>query len=269
MDSGKRAKGLKIAVAGKGGVGKTTLAAALAKICHDQGRPVIAVDVDSDANLASAVGLSATKAAKITPISQLKGLIFDRTGADPNVRSSFFSLNPKVDDIPDRYYADVDGIKIMEMGTVDYGGSGCICPESAFIRRLIQHLVLERDEVVIMDMEAGVEHLGRATAQSVDLLLVVVEPGLRSLQTAKSILKLAVDLELVKILGVANKMQNSSQRKVIARQLSELNIIGWLPEDAQLRQADLEGKPPWEASSKYMAQVKSVWEEIKRQCLTT
>ena len=170
---------MKLAVSGKGGVGKTTFSALLIRLLNAQGKHILAIDADPDANLASALGIP--DADKITPIAEMKELIFERTEAKPGSMGGFFKLNPKVDDLPEALSAKLGNIKLMRLGGVQKGGSGCICPESTLLRALITHIVLARNEIVVMDMEAGIEHLGRGTAQAVDRLLVVVEPGRRSI----------------------------------------------------------------------------------------
>lgn len=182
---------MKLAIAGKGGVGKTTLASLLAMVYSAEGKRVIAIDADPDANLALALGISMEEARHITPIVELKDLIEERTGAKPGTSGMFFKLNPKVDDIPDRFSVKKDGVSLMLMGTIKGGGTGCICPESVLLKSLLSHLLLERSDVVIMDMEAGLEHLGRGTAEAVDAFIIVVEPGKRSLQTAEAVGRLA------------------------------------------------------------------------------
>ena len=180
---------MKIAISGKGGVGKTTFAALLARTLNEQGKSVLAIDADPDANLAAALGIEG--ADKIVPIAEMKEMIFERTEAQPGSIGGFFKLNPKVDDLPDALSARLGNIKLMRLGGVKKGGAGCICPESTLLKALVTHIVLCRDEVVIMDMEAGIEHLGRGTARAVDKLIIVVEPGRRSLDTAENIKRLA------------------------------------------------------------------------------
>ena len=197
---------LKIAIGGKGGVGKTTITALLARCLAAEGKnKVIAIDADPVANLAAGLGIPEDQ--PITPISELTDLIAERTGATPGTMGGFFTLNPKVDDIPDRFSLQRDGVKLLVMGTVQSGGSGCICPESTILKALMNHLVLVRDDIVIMDMEAGVEHLGRATSSSVDALIVVVNPGARSRAAATKIRKLGQDIGIknILILGQSGK----------------------------------------------------------------
>ena len=172
---------MKLAITGKGGVGKTTLASTLARLYADEGRPVLAADVDPDANLGLALGMSQEEVDSIVPISKMRTLVEERTGA--NEANKFFKLNPFVSDIPEKYAHEVNGVKLLVMGTVDVGGSGCVCPEHVMLKALLSALTYRKDDVVIMDMEAGLEHLGRGTAANMDQFLVVVEPGARSVQT--------------------------------------------------------------------------------------
>jgi CO dehydrogenase maturation factor len=255
-------KGIKIAVSGKGGVGKTTVAAALARTYKEAGYRVMAVDADPDANLATAMGVGAEKAAAITPISELKTEIAERTGAEPGTMGGFFSLNPKVDDLPDKYCLEVEGIKLMILGTIDNPGAGCICPESALLRRLIQHLVVDRDEAVILDMEAGIEHLGRATAQAVDLLLIVIEPGSRSVQTANKIAELGGSLGIPHLAIVMNKVEAGFDSTILDKALPDLPFLGKISRRPELAAVDIEGRPVW-TSSGLMAEIRPVWDSAQ------
>lgn len=230
---------MKIAVSGKGGVGKTTFAALLIRSLDAQKKHVLAIDADPDANLAAAIGIP--DAAKITPIADMKDLIFERTEAKPGTIGGFFKLNPKVDDLPEALSARLGNIKLMRLGGVKTGGSGCICPESTLLRALVTHIVLARDEVVVMDMEAGIEHLGRATAQAVDKLIIVVEPGRRSIDTANHVKKLAAEIGLRQIAVVGNKIRGPGDEAFIQKHLADFDLIGFLPYCDALIEADLEG----------------------------
>jgi len=219
---------MKLAISGKGGVGKTTLAALLAREAVSRGFKVLAVDADPAANLAATLGIEE----EITPLAELHDLIAERVGTV----GGFFKLNPRVDDIPDRYSVYKDGIRVMVLGAIQKGGGGCACPENSFLRGLLRHLLLERDELVLVDMEAGIEHLGRGTAQGVDALLVVVEPDKRSLQTAARIRELAREIGLRRVLAIGNKVHDPSEREGIARGLpQDLPLLGPLSYSEQLR----------------------------------
>jgi len=237
----------KIAITGKGGVGKTTLAALLAYIYAEAGYSVTAIDADPAASLAYALGMPAELAAQVTPIAEMEDLIYERTGAKPGSIGGFFKLNPRVDDIPDRFSVVYHGIRLLQLGTISAGGSGCICPESAMLKTLVTHMVLYRDEVMILDMEAGVEHLGRATAGAVDAFLIVVEPGRRSLSTALTIQSLAADIGITRCYAVGNKVRDESDRATIRDNLPGLPVIGFLSANPRAVEADVRGEAVFEA----------------------
>jgi len=247
---------MKLAVSGKGGVGKTTFAALMIRALNDQGKRVLAIDADPDANLASGLGIANSE--KIVPISEMEELIFERTGAKPGGIGGFFKLNPQVDDLPDALSVRFENIKLMRLGGVKKGGAGCICPESALLRALVMHIVLARDEVVVMDMEAGIEHLGRATAKAVDRLVVVVEPGRRSIETATHIRQLASEIGLHRIAVVGNKVRNDSDREFLRTQLHDFDFLGFLPYDNALIEADLKGLSPYDVPSEAKAQIEAI-----------
>jgi len=235
---------MKIAVSGKGGVGKTTFAALLIRTLSNQGKQVIAIDADPDANLAGAVGVSKDK--KITPIADMKDLIFERTEARPGTIGGFFKLNPKVDDLPEALSVKLENIKLMRLGGVKKGGAGCICPESTLLKALVTHIVLAREEVVILDMEAGIEHLGRGTAEAVDRLIIVVEPGRRSIDTAKHIKVLASEIRLKNIAIVGNKIRNEIDKSYLLDHLAGFEMLGFIPYSDAFIEADLKGISPFD-----------------------
>ncbi|MCK5165083.1 MAG: AAA family ATPase, partial [Desulfobacula sp.] len=232
---------LKLAIGGKGGVGKTTITSLIARsiAALNKDTKVIAIDADPVANLAAGLGIDESK--PITPVSELSDLIAERTGATPGTMGGFFTLNPKVDDIPDRFSIEKDGVKLLVMGTVLQGGSGCICPEAVILKALMNHLVLARNEVVIMDMEAGVEHLGRATSGSVDALIVVVNPGKRSRVAADKIKKLGRDIGIKNIVVLANRVRNEEDKKLIQDSMPDYEILGFIPEMDEIADADRDG----------------------------
>jgi CO dehydrogenase maturation factor len=251
---------MKLAVSGKGGVGKTTFSALLIRALSEQKKRVLAIDADPDANLAAAVGIEGAE--EIVPISEMKDLVYERTEAKPGSIGGFFKMNPKVDDLPDALSATLDNIKLMRLGGVKKGGAGCICPESTLLKALITHIVLARDEVVIMDMEAGIEHLGRATARAVDRLIVVVEPGRRSIDTAMHIKQLAGEIGLDKISLVGNKIRGEKDRQFLEQHLPDFDFLGFLPFDDALIEADLNGMSPYEADSAAKSEIIKMIEKL-------
>jgi CO dehydrogenase maturation factor len=230
---------MKLAVTGKGGVGKTTLSSLLVQYFSKEGKRVIAVDADPDANFGSALGFE--NADSIVPIADMESLIEERTGAKPGGTGTFFKINPKVDDLPEKLSQKKGNISLMVMGKGKKGGTGCMCPENTLLKNLITHLVLYEDDVVILDMEAGIEHMGRGTADAVDMFIVVVEPGKRSIETAFNIEKLARDLGVKKIGVVGNKIRKQSDEIAIKEKLHDMTILGFLPYDEELIETDLDG----------------------------
>jgi CO dehydrogenase maturation factor len=251
---------MKIAISGKGGVGKTTLASLLSKIFAEAGYSVLAIDADPNSNLAATLGISNPD--DITPISEMEALIEERTGAKPGKSGGFFKINPKVDDLPEKYALKYNGIRLMVMGRIKQGGTGCYCPENALLKALVTHLLLGRDEVVIMDMEAGVEHLGRATAKAVDRLIVVVEPGRRSVETARRIKKLAEEIGLHNIAAVGSKVRSQSEREFLTSSLPDFEFLGFIPYDQAIVDADLADRPLFEASPKIVSEVRNIYQAL-------
>jgi CO dehydrogenase maturation factor len=237
---------MKIAISGKGGVGKTTLAALLAQAYADAGRDVLAVDADPAPCLAGALGFPPESRLPLRPIAEMDALIEERTGAKPGTVGGFFTLNPRVDDLPERFSASHRGVRLLEMGAVEQGGSGCICPESAMLRTLFTHLLFRQDDVLVLDMYAGVEHLGRATADFVDAMLVVVEPTRRSLGTAAQIRKLAADIGVRRLWLVGNKVRNEEEAAFIQRESPGIPLLGVLPADLSVQEADRLGIPVYD-----------------------
>jgi CO dehydrogenase maturation factor len=237
---------MKLAITGKGGVGKTTLTALLAQVYADQGRDVLAVDADPSPCLAGALGFPGELRAKLSPIAEMDALIEERTGAKPGTTGGFFTLNPRVDDLPERFSVVHRGVRLLESGSVDLGGSGCICPESAMLKTLFTHLLFRKDDVLLLDMYAGVEHLGRATVDFVDAMIVVVEPTRRSLGTAAQIKKLANDIGLQRLYLVGNKVRNDEEAKFLEAETPGLPVLGFLPADLKVQEADRLGIPVYD-----------------------
>ncbi len=249
---------MKIAITGKGGVGKTTLSSILSYLFSKDGKNVIAVDADPDANLASAFGIKEEEIENIKPIAEMADLIEERTGARPGSMGGIFKLNPKVDDIPDECSYSVNGIKVLVMGKSKEASSGCYCPENVFIRMLLKHLVLTRGDVVIVDMEAGIEHLTRGTAEGVDAFIVVVEPGKRSIQTAHLVKDMAKGLGVRKVYVVANKVRSDSDLDFIKNNIDDMNLIGSIGFSNDIMEADLKGIPPYKYATGVIEKVKEI-----------
>jgi len=253
-------KGIKLAISGKGGVGKTTLAAALAKVYVDRGKDVLAVDADPDANFAQALGFPDPNS--ITPICKMKSLIYERTETTGEGYGAFFKLNPHVSDLPEEFSHTSAGVRFMVLGTIYEGGKGCACPENVFLRTLLDHLVLQRDEVVIVDLEAGVEHLGRATARATDAMIVVVEPGLRSLTTAARVRELAADVGIKRIYMVANKVRDDREKAFIERHLGDIPLLGMMSFDEAIAESDRTGMAVFDGNDRLLAEVQHIGETL-------
>lgn len=239
---------LKIAISGKGGVGKTTLAGTLGRLFGREGKRVLLLDADPASNLASVVGIPREVAERITPLSEMLDMIEERTGTRPGSGyGGMFRLNPKVDDLADRYSVEgKDGVRLLVLGTIRSGGGGCFCPESALLKSLLRHLVLEEDQYLIMDMEAGLEHLGRASSRNMDVMIIVVEPGMRSLDTAAKIRSLAAEIGIPRVAAVLNKAFGDEDVTTVRDRLEEMGIelLATIPFNQNMVQADLRGVSP-------------------------
>ncbi len=232
---------MKIAISGKGGVGKSTVAAAIALLMAKNGNKVLAVDADPDANLASALGIPSDDQKRIVTIAHNKELIEERTGAEINQYGQMFKLNPEVSDIADKYAYNFKGVSLLVLGAIKGGGAGCACAESTLLKTLVQHLVLHQDEALVMDMEAGIEHLGRSTAGSVDEMIVVVEPGQRSIDSVKRIVRMSGEIGIRRIKLVINKVHSAADEDYIRQALPDIEIIASIPFLEKLLQADRDG----------------------------
>jgi len=230
---------MKIAVSGKGGVGKSTVAASIALILAQRGGRVLALDADPDANLAASLGIP--KTVKITPISREIALIEERTGAKIDQYGQIFKLNPNVSDVAEKFAVSHNGVELLVLGAIKRGGGGCACPENVFIKALVNDLVLYKNETLIMDMEAGIEHLGRATSSGVDVMVIVVEPGQRSLDCADTVIKMSREIGLANFVIVGNKVTCEDDKRFIADGLSGFNVSAFLPYSENIRKADRDG----------------------------
>jgi len=247
---------MKLAITGKGGVGKTTLTALLAHSFVESGKKVIAVDADPATNLAITLGIPNPES--ITPISEMHSLVEERMGTGPDGTGAFFRLNPKVSDLPEKYWIEQDGIKLLVMGTIQKGGAGCACAPNALLKALLLHLFISRDEVVIVDMEAGIEHIGRATATAVDAFVVVIEASRQSIETARKITGLAKDIGIKKCLVVGNKIRNEGQREFIKKNVDFGVLAGFLPYSEEVLFSSMEGTGEVEFSDEVIGEVEKL-----------
>lgn len=252
---------MKIAITGKGGVGKTTFAATLARLYADEGKTVLAADADPDANLGLALGFTEEELDQIVPISKMRKLVEERTGADEF--NKVFRINPKVDDIPDKYAKKCNGVKLLVLGTVETANSGCVCPEHVMLKRIINHLMLRSSDVVIMDMEAGLEHLGRGTTNGMDQFVVVIEPGARSIQTYQNVKRLAEGLGVKKVGVVANKVRGPEDEEFIRSKIPAEDLLGFIHYNSEVIDADRQGKSPYDFSTQAVEEIRMIKERME------
>jgi CO dehydrogenase maturation factor len=253
---------MKIAVSGKGGVGKTTVTALIARRLTQGGKRVLAVDADPDTNLAACLGFDSPD--RIIPIVEMKELIAERMGTSPGAVGAYFKLNPKVSDLPESFCRESNGLKLIVMGMVKRGGAGCACPENTFLKALLSHIILDRDETVLVDMEAGLEHLGRGTTSSMEGLIAVVEPDLRSIETFERVRRLAGDIGVKKVWCVANRVSEEEERAFVRSHVPEDLLLGEIPFSTRIikssrGQAPLESAEPavWEAVDGILAKIQA------------
>ncbi len=254
---------MKMAITGKGGVGKSTFSAIISRIYAEEGYKVLAVDADPDPNLALALGFPEQAIQEIIPISEMKKLVAERTNSTPGSFGKMFKINPKVDDIPERYCKEYNGVRLLTMGTVDTGGTGCICPENVLLKKLTSHLILQNKDIVIMDMEAGIEHLGRGTAQGVDVFVVVIEPGIRSIQTYKHVRRLAKDIGIEKVFVVGNKIRNEEDEKYILDNVGENACLGFIHYREAVGTSDRVNQSPYDSSKETVEEVKKIKQKLE------
>lgn len=247
---------MKLAISGKGGVGKTTVSALLAHALSAAGYAVIAIDADPDSNLLACMGYPDPES--VPPLVQLKDLIEERTGVKPGSVGGMFKLNPRVDDLPGEYAVDVDGVRVLVAGAVKKGGAGCYCPENALVRALVGHLLMEPDTALVLDMEAGVEHLGRGTIDAVDRLLVVADPGRRAVETAARIRRMAADIGLTRLAVVGNRIRSPQDETFLREALPDMDFAGFVPFDEGIVEAEREGRTVTAASDAATAAARNI-----------
>jgi len=258
---------MKIAISGKGGTGKTTLAGVMARILSSRGYKVLAIDADPDSNLASAIGIDQEGLDSIKPLASMTEFIEERTSSKKGTYGSFFKLNPRVDDIPERFAVEKDGIKLVVLGNIQQGGGGCFCPENVLLKSLLSYIFIESDESVIVDMEAGLEHLGRGTTEYVDALIVVVEPGQRSFQTAYQVKKLSRDIGIKHLFIVGNKVMNESDKEFIQKNLDGFIVLGFISYNEKIVEADKQGVSPFDTDARIKTEVESIVDTLYRQVI--
>ncbi|MDH4240897.1 MAG: AAA family ATPase [Phycisphaerae bacterium] len=247
-------QGAKIAIGGKGGVGKTTVCAVWAQLFAQDGFDVLAIDADPNTTLAFAFGIHGEHNPE--PLINMKQLIAERTGTDREAIGAYFKLNPKVSDLPQKHWVEVNGVKLLVLGAITQAGGGCACPEGTFLKALLTHTILQRQEIVLVDLAAGVEFMGRASVQSVDAFVVVVEPGGRSIETANNVAKMARELGIKNVAAIANKITENTQTDVIQSLLKDVALLGSIPYSRSVQEADLEFKPVFSACPELVEELK-------------
>jgi CO dehydrogenase maturation factor len=247
-------QGVKIAIGGKGGVGKTTVCAIWAQLFAESGFNVLAIDADPNTTLASAFGIAPQQCPE--PLIKMKQLIAERTGTGKDAVGAYFRLNPKVSDLPEKYWLKANGLKLLVLGAITQAGAGCACPEGAFLKALLRHTILQRQELVLVDLAAGVEFMGRASVQGIDAFVAVVEPGGRSIETANNIAKMAKELGIGCVGTIANKIAEPAQAEVIKSQLKDTVLLGTLRYSRSLQEADLRRAPVFGADAEVTEHLK-------------
>ncbi len=251
---------MKIAISGKGGVGKTTVASSLVKLFAGSHKTVFAVDADPDACLAAGVGIDEETIKSVKPLVDLKEVIAEKMGT-----GAYYSINPEVDDVLDEYCIQLDNIKFIRMGGIKQGGSACYCRENTFLGAVMGALLIDKDDVVIMDMGAGIEHLTRGTARGVDAMLVVIEPSKNSVNTAKTVKQLANDLGIKKVFFIGNKIRSPKEKEFILNQLDAGDVLGFIPFDDEVWESSMEKGPAAQLGGELLRSMKEIQEKLLRE----
>ncbi|MGA1980526.1 MAG: AAA family ATPase [Sedimentisphaerales bacterium] len=253
MKRTKTPNGVKIAIGGKGGVGKTTVCAVWAQLFAEEGFDVLAIDADPNTNLALAFGISSQQSPE--PLIKMKQLIAERTGTTKDAVGAYFKLNPKVSDLPEKYWVEANGVKLLVLGGITQAGAGCACPEGAFLKAMLNHIILGRREIVLVDLAAGVEFMGRASIEGIDALVVVTEPGGRSIETAKTIARMGGELGIKYVAAIANKITDTAQVKTIESQLAVPVLVN-INYNPAVQEADLHNKAVFGASNELVSKLR-------------
>jgi CO dehydrogenase maturation factor len=259
MKGTKISNGVKIAIGGKGGVGKTTVCTVWAQLFAEEGFDVLAIDADPNTNLALAFGISSEQTGE--PLIKMKQLIAERTGTEKGAAGAYFKLNPKVSDLPEKYWVEASGVKLLVLGGITQAGAGCACPEGAFLKAMLNHTILGRREIVLVDLAAGVEFMGRASIQGIDALVVVTEPGGRSIETTKTIAHMGSELGIKHIAAIANKITDTAQAMTIKSQLT-IPVLANISYDPAVQNADLHNEAVFGASDKLVNQLREAKDRL-------
>jgi CO dehydrogenase maturation factor len=236
----------------------------MARILAARGQRVLAIDADPDSNLASAIGIEPEKMEKVQPLAQMTEFIEERTASKKGTYGSFFKLNPKVDDIPEKFAVEKEGIKLVVLGNIPQGGGGCFCAENVLLKSLLSYVMIEREEYVIVDMEAGLEHLGRGTTEYVDALIVVVEPGQRSIQTAHQVKRLSKDLGIKRVYVAGNKVHGEADEALIKAHLDGLPFLGYIGFNEMIIEADKRGVSPYDLDGRVRDEVEAIMRRLEQ-----
>jgi len=252
---------MKLAISGKGGVGKTTIAATLTRLLASDRKVVYAIDADPDACLAAGVGIEEEIIKEHKPLVELRDIINKKSAGG----GAFYTLNPNVDDVLEDYCITKDNIRFLRMGGIKKGGEACYCRENTFLSAVVSSLLLDKDDAVIMDMGAGIEHLSRGTARGVDMMLVVVEPSKNSVNTAKLVQKMADELGIKKVKIIGNKIRNDKEREFIASQFPAEDLLGFVAFDEVVWESAMDKGPAAELGGQLLDSMKEIYHNILRE----
>jgi len=252
---------MKVAISGKGGVGKTTVSATLAKLFAASHKKVYAVDADPDACLAAAVGIPDEQITNLKPLVDMKELVERKSAGG----GAFFSLNPDVDDVLEEYSIPLGNIRFLRMGGIKQGGTACYCRENSFLNALVSGLLWDKESAVILDMGAGIEHLTRGTARSVDIMLVVIEPSKNSVNTARLVKQLATELGIKKVKFVGNKIRNDKEKEFILKHFDDNEVLGFIPFDDEIWESSMESGPAARLGGELYKSMKEIHEKLLRE----